>query len=117
MPLKKIKGEILKAWVVLLGSKSRCFGATFEFLSDQLLCSSDRARRLGEGLLLLKTHMLLSGELPFLTDGGFPILQEGSFFYSGACLGVWLHLKKTAGTHEAGRLRLGIMKYKEARWL
>lgn len=102
MRLKNIKGEILKASVVLLGSKSRCSGATFGFLSDQLLCSSDRVRRVGEGLLLLKTHMLLSGELPFLTDGGFPILQEGSFFYSGACLGVWLHLKK-----ELGPMRLG----------
>lgn len=76
--------------------------AKFGFISGQLLCFSDDVRTRGKGLLLLKTqsHYLRN----CLTGGGFPIVQEGNFSYSGADLGVWPLLKKRAGTHEAGRL-------------
>ena len=52
-----------KAWMVLLGSKSRCSGAKFGFISGQLYCSSEVVKTPGRGMFLLQSQMLPPWEL------------------------------------------------------
>ena len=52
-----------KARMVLLGSKSRCSGAKFGFISGQLYCSSEVVKTPGRGMFLLQSQMLPPWEL------------------------------------------------------